>query len=201
MHVSLMVSGLKSPDIYKKSLESIEENLLSCNQITSFDIYEYIEEINFDNKYIKYDGGPTGVRTNTIQPMFYKILMCNKQINKKYDACIRSRFDFILNSKVNLLDIDLTKYNIPNYGTVKKQNGSLISVCDFFCISNQKNMNYYCDIYNNLDEMFATAEYKNPECLLSTYLGEENISLLDIDHCIMRQDGCCGRFWQGHVVM
>lgn len=198
MNVAIMYSGVKNDEIYKKSLESLKNNLFHDKNIIKYDVYEYFEDIEIKNKYKKYEGGQTGVRTETITPMFYKIYMCNKKINLNYDVLIRIRFDFILKSKINLFEIDLDKYNIPNYGTCLDKKNNLVSVCDFFCISNQEKMNHYCKLYENLDKLFEISRCKNPECLLCEHLGgEKNISLWDIDHHILRTNGKEDKFWFG----
>lgn len=202
MKVAIMYSGLMNESSYEESKKSLHENLLDCNEISSFKIYEYFKNIPIENKYSKYDGGPTHVRTETIQPMFHKIFECNQLLgNNSFDVCVRIRPDFILNTKINIKNLNLSKYTIPDYGTCRSGSDELICVCDFFCISSQKKMNHYCEIYNSLELLFETTKYKNPECLLVSHLGSFNIDLVDIDHHLKRPDGSTKRYWKGFTLI
>jgi len=200
MKISLCYSGIKDDDIYKLSINSLLTNIyINCVKLYNCDytIYEFSDDYNVFNemKYSKYDGGPTFVKTKSIEPMFYKIYESNKLKNQS-DITIRVRFDFILNQKLDITNMNMNKYNIPNNGAISV-NGNVLGVCDFFAISSSKNMDKYSDLYNNLDELFETSLLSNPESLLCKHLGIENINLFDVDHYILRKDGSKLKFWNG----
>lgn len=207
MKISICYSGLKNIDLYKKSIDSLFENILIENVLLKdcdYDIFEYSENIIFnENKYSEYNGGPTVVRTSTIEPMFHKIFMCNKlkcekeiEENFLYDICIKSRFDFILNEKIELSNLNLNKVNIPNNG-ISTINGVIVGVCDFFAISNSINMNKYSETYKELLNLFEKSILSNPESLLCEHIGIGNIDLIKIEHYVLRNNGHKLKFWFG----
>lgn len=94
-----------------------------------------------------------GFYSKNVYSMFYSIHQSNKlkseyeiENNFKYDWVIRSRFDIMLNSKINFNEFNNNVINNPN-GCFNNEKG----YTDCFAFSNSKNMDVYSDTYNYID--------------------------------------------------
>ena len=140
------------------------------------------------SKYMKYvlnkrwvKKGMNGKRSKGehILGMYYKIFKCNnlkveeeKKLDFKYDLVIRSRTDMSFASSLNLDDlknIDKTIY-VPQCDQVAKDGG--IPIRDMFAISSSENMDYYCNLFNKIDEILRTTKVFRPEPMLYHHLNE-----------------------------
>lgn len=148
---------------------------------------------------MQFSGGPTGVRINTILPMFYKIFKCNElkkdyeeENNIKFDIVVRTRFDLYILSKINFKNINFEKVNFINDGCFMLES-EIAGICDFFAISNSYNLDVYSNCFNNLNDLFfdKTIPYKNPEILQLSNLKNSNIEIdrININHYILRPNG------------
>lgn len=114
----------------------------------------------------------------SLYSMYYSILQSNKlkteyenENNFKYDCVIRSRFDILINTfNLELDSIDLTKIYVS--GEINPYPN------DQFAFSNSKNMDYYSDLFNNIDYYYNNGfrEFVNEKILkyhLTTVGGKE----------------------------
>lgn len=93
---------------------------------------------------------------NSVHSMFYSIMVSNeikklyeKVNNFKYDLVIRCRFDIVFHVfNLNLYSLD-SNNKIYTYHTGAEQLPN-----DHFAISSSVNMDYYCDLYNNLEKYY-----------------------------------------------
>lgn len=106
----------------------------------------------------------TDVNYETMNPvslysMFYSIKWANdlksfyeKKNKFKYDAVIRCRFDILIESfNINLLDLDLSDINLSYIYTDTVGNGH---PNDQLAISSSENMDYYCGLYDKIDDYY-----------------------------------------------
>lgn len=86
--------------------------------------------------------------------MYYKWYKCNELIEyKDYDLVIRTRPDIALNSRLPIeCFVDSSQMYIPVAGS---WGGDEIS--DYMTIGTQEQITKFCDLYNNLDEMYECA--------------------------------------------
>ena len=145
--------------------------------------------INWDtSKYMKYISnkrwvkkGMNGKRSKGehILGMYYKIFKCNNlKIEEeekrafKYDLVIRSRTDISFTSPFNLDNLkntDTTIY-VPQCDQVARSGG--IPIRDMFAISSSENMDYYCHLFNKIDDILNTTKVFRPEPMLYHHLSE-----------------------------
>jgi hypothetical protein len=93
---------------------------------------------------------------NPVSPysMFYSIKVANdlkifyeKKNNFKYDVVIRCRFDILIDKfDINLSDTDLSYIYTDTVGNGFPN--------DQFAISSSENMDYYCSLYDKIDEYY-----------------------------------------------
>ena len=97
-----------------------------------------------------------GLHPLSTYSMFYSI-KCSNGLKKKYeyendfkyDLVIRTRFDIVINHfNLNLKDLDSDYFYL---GGEIHRGGQINVPNDQFCISSSKNMDYYSDLYDNLE--------------------------------------------------
>lgn len=100
----------------------------------------------------QYDTNKAKQPTNITFSMFNSIYKSNelkKQAEAeelfKYDFVIRSRFDWFLKEQINIEDLDRNTLYIPNRCPTEN------AYNDQFAIGSSKDMDIYCDTYNNIE--------------------------------------------------
>lgn len=106
---------------------------------------------------------------DNFQYMCYSLNECNnlrKLSNIKYDYCIRSRFDLNITKSINVSSLDASKFN-----AIKKDHCNIFPYAsDNFFITSPKNMDYVCDLYNNIRKLYSSNIPYNPEIMLTVYV-------------------------------
>jgi hypothetical protein len=129
---------------------------------------------------------------NPISPysMFYSIKASNdlknfyeKKNNFKYDVVIRCRFDILINRfDINLSDIDLSYIYTDTVGNGFPN--------DQLAISNSENMDYYCSLYDKINDYYNEG-FRNfvGERLLRHHLKDSKLLFTDkIKNDIIKND-------------
>lgn len=107
------------------------------------------------------------------------------QSNKKYDIVIVSRDDVLYSNPVSeeLVNLDMNKMNIPNWGH------HLGGYNDRFSVSNLENQKIYLNAWNHfkeVDDFHVESFYKY---YLDKYLGREKMKTFYIEITRVRSDG------------
>tara|TARA_R110000796_G_scaffold162661_1_gene279637 strand:- start:2122 stop:2805 length:684 start_codon:yes stop_codon:yes gene_type:complete len=118
-----------------------------------------------------------GIRSDYLYSQFYSVFKCNNlrkiyqtKTGIKYDWVVRSRFDIKLNTPINF-NVDNTQLIIPN--GCFNPNGYV----DCFAMSNEKVMDVYCGLYNNIDYIMENTDTSFcGEFLLRKHLNSNNLS-------------------------
>lgn len=100
---------------------------------------------------------------------------------EKYDAIIITRFDNYLRKEINLNNLDLSKINAP---VLWRRN--IIDtkyVGDLITIGNEKDVDVYCDIYNNLPLISHHVENFFPERYIGEWFIMNNIEFCEPIQC------------------
>lgn len=89
-----------------------------------------------------------------------------------YDAVIRLRFDYALQTPIRVEEFDLDFVNIPN------RCGHVGGIDDTFAIGNEPDMNVYGDLYNNIFGLYNNARIDFcDELLLSAHLESHDVAV------------------------
>jgi len=140
--------------------------------------------------------GYKGVRSKGehIPSMFYKIKSCNdkkteyeKTNSLKFDLVMRHRTDIKINGEICLSDIfnqsEKTIFvplgdNPPKF-SCNKQNHTR----DMFAISSSKNIDYYSEVYSNLDTLCMQSGVFRPEVILHQHLqNNDKINIVEVEY-------------------
>ena len=153
---------------------------INVEKFINWDTEEYMKYVS-NQRWVK--KGIQGKRSKGehILGMYYKIFKCNNLKKEKedkdsfkYDIVIRSRTDMGFSSPVKLdvlANIDEIIY-VPQCSKEAKDNGILIR--DMFAISSSKNMDYYCDLFNKINEILESTRMFRPEPMLYHYLDKNS---------------------------
>lgn len=157
-------------------------------------LYNFESPMDFNDKVDKYDEKRVlGVYPRSIKAshsMFYSIMKCNdlkikyeKDNNFKYDCVIRARFDYNLNTKIDVSKLDLNNIYVNNGCTHEK-----LCVNDHIAISNSDNIDYYSDVFNNIDNIYNEGSRYNPEVILGRYIHKKlNVVEVNLNSNIIRK--------------
>jgi len=157
-------------------------------------LYKFEPPIDFNDKVDKYDEERVlGVYPRIIKTshsMFYSIMKCNdlklkyEQYNNfKYDCVVRARFDYNLNTKIDVSKLDLNNIYVNNGCTHEK-----LCVNDHIAISNSDNIDYYSDVFNNIDNIYNEGSRYNPEVILGRYIHKKlNVVEVNLNSNIIRK--------------
>lgn len=165
----------------------VGENI-TTNAINMYNpkLYNFESPIDFSYKVDKYDEDRVlGVYPRIIKTshsMFYSIMKCNelkseyeKNNNFKYDCVIRARFDYNLTTKIDVSKLDLNNVYVNN-GCMHEK----LCVNDHIAISNSVNMDYYSDVFNNIDNIYNEGSRYNPEVILGRYI-HKNLNVVEMN--------------------
>ena len=157
-------------------------------------LYKFEPPIDFNYKVDKYDEERVlGVYPRIIKTshsMFYSIMKCNdlklkyeQDNNFKYDCVIRARFDYNLNTKIDVSKLDLNNIYVNNGCTHEN-----LCVNDHISISNSDNIDYYSDVFNNIDNIYNKGSRYNPEVILGRYIHKKlNVVEMNLNSNIIRK--------------
>ena len=145
-------------------------------------------------KYMKYVSditclkkGYKGVRSKGehIPSMFYKIKSCNdkkceyeRKNNLKFDLVMRHRADIKIDGEIDLLSMLKESSDhifVPlNNNPPKFPCSKIDHTRDMFAISSSENIDYYSEVYQNLDSLCAQTGMFRPEIILHQHLKNNN---------------------------
>lgn len=94
-----------------------------------------------------------------------------RKSGREYDAVVRLRFDFALQTLICVNNCDLNVINVPN--RCPHTNG----VDDTFAIGSPENMDVYGNLYNHIDDLYHSNVPFCDEILLGQHLSRNNISV------------------------
>ncbi len=154
-------------------------------------------------KYMKYVSditclkkGYKGVRSRGehIPSMFYKIKSCNdmkleyeNRNNLKFDLVMRHRSDIGIDGKIDLSKV--LKFsedhifvplgnNLPKFPCNKKSHTR-----DMFAISSSRNIDYYSEVYQNLESICEQTGEFRPEVILHQHLqNNDKIKIIEVEY-------------------
>ena len=159
---------------YKPVKIHIEKNI-------TWDTTKYMPHVH-NQRWLK--KGYRGVRSDGshILGMYYKIKKSNdlKQLyekeNKfKYDLVMRHRTDFYFDGNIDLNKILSESNNhifVPDCDEKSKSEG--IPIRDVFAVSSSKNIDFYSNLFDSLDNVIKKYDIFRPEPILFNYLSENN---------------------------
>ena len=143
----------------------------------------------------------TRFNINNIFLMFYSIQKCFNLIQKPYDIYIRSRFDLIFTSKLNLpfyIDNILNNFYdllIPEYKYTFTHdyfpNTNIPCYSDQIAIGNYSAIKYYSNFYSNIIKYITQLKEYDPHKILGMYLDNSKLKIKkDIaDYRLVRKSG------------
>ena len=101
---------------------------------------------------------------------------------RRYDAVIRLRFDYALQTPIILENYDLSAVNVPN--RCPHAGG----IDDTFAIGNEENMDVYGDLFDYIDDLYESGVAFCDEILLGQHLARNNVpvKLHDITYDLIR---------------
>jgi hypothetical protein len=196
MKIALCLSG--QPRGLVKAHDYVRRNLLSCNDVDIFcHVWENGEEVDklYSPLKIKVDSKDT-IKLDKIYndynqnhhtkntalnsfSFFYSILQANnlkteaeRETGKIYDVVIRSRYDFAIARKINFFEYDMNFTWTP---LIKIQMPSDFLCTDQFAFSNSKNMNFYADVFNNLEKYHDSGTKMLGESMIARQYREHNL--------------------------
>lgn len=188
MKVALCISGL--PRTWKKTFPEVQKNLIQYHNADVF-IHSWFEENEkeFDelleaykpkrfllekNNSIhiskEYDGGVPGHTVYAAFSMYKSIWSCNSiksyyesENNFTYDWVFRIRFDYLINSHIDISKYDNNFLYVPNrHSSHPWNNKKPTLICDMFAFSSSSTMNSYSAVYQNIDRFYEEGlAYKN----------------------------------------
>lgn len=105
-----------------------------------------------------------------------------RESGRYYDAVIRLRFDYALQTPIILENYDLSAVNVPN--RCPHAGG----IDDTFAIGNAENMNVYGDLFDYIDDLYESGVAFCDEILLGQHLARNNVPvrLHDIAYDLIR---------------
>jgi hypothetical protein len=180
------------------SIDEIVE-LYKPKKIVVDNYFDKIDELV--NKVKNYDLSLCDNLPDRIISQFYKIQSCFDLIEDKdkYDLIIRGRIDMFLNECLKLEVMDKDSINIPNlqnknttnigeyYYSVPHDSHGII---DVFSIGSYDNMQKYCNVFRNLDELCINKGFKfHAENLIYKNLLEQNVNIsrFNLDFYLLRK--------------
>lgn len=92
-----------------------------------------------------------------------------QKFGKEYDAVVRLRFDYALNTKINFQSMNMDHINAPN------RCGHPGGIDDTFAIGSPSHMTVYGDLFNHIQELYDSGVPFCDEILLGHYLAREGI--------------------------
>ena len=107
---------------------------------------------------------------DNFQYMCYSLQQCNRLRQSsqiKYDYCIRGRFDLIVSKYINVTDYDTAMFN-----GLKQYDHDPKYISDNFFITSSPNMDYACNLYDNIRRLYNNGVLYNPEMMLTSYIME-----------------------------
>lgn len=147
---------------------------------------KYVKE----ERWLKKGFGGKRSKGEHIPAMYYSIYKSNElkknfeiKNNFIYDLSIRHRTDLRLHKTVNLAEI----YNmkdacifLPDCDDSARQSGT--NIRDIFAISSSENIDYYSDVYRNIEKILDKCGQFKPEKMLESWLNEK--TGLDIENTL-----------------
>lgn len=146
-------------------------------------------QIKFHSHDVIRQNCPKAVRLEDLLPAWYSRLSVNCLKNEyksqigldKYDAVIFLRFDTHILKEIKIDQLDLNAIN--TYYVVWKsdfpENERHKYVGDIINVSNEKNMDIYAEVYNNLIEISKHIEYMFGESVLGQHLLMNNVPFVE----------------------
>jgi len=186
-NVAILLTGhIRTYEILEEVINQIKKNIINNNQGFKFYIFlhtwKYFDHLiernslaynvidpqiinkinNFDDFSItEYHKNPILVKNkDSLFSMYLSNLLCNelkinyeKNNNIQMDLSIRLRADMAVDSPINLHKINPNNLYFTN---------DEFGFPDWFCISSSKNIDYYCNLINHLEDLIF--EIKNDGC-------------------------------------
>jgi len=121
---------------------------------------------------------------NNVLSMFYSMNKVSK-IQQDYAKQNKIFYDYVIRMRSDLMFLkpigEIKKYN-QNFIHIKQEKNphTDYSLNDYFAIGNQKNMNNYFSVYENLEDLIKEGCMRNPECLLGFNLLIKNITPIQL---------------------
>lgn len=105
-----------------------------------------------------------------------------RESGRWYDAVIRLRFDYALQTPIIIENYDLSAINVPN--RCPHAGG----IDDTFAIGNAENMDVYGDLFDHIDDLYESGVAFCDEILLGQHLANNNVpvKLHDITYDLIR---------------
>ncbi len=98
-----------------------------------------------------------------------------RESGRSYDAVIRLRFDYALQTPIILESYDLSAVNVPN--RCPHAGG----IDDTFAIGNEENMNVYGDLFHCIPDLYESGVDFCDEILLGQHLARNNVPVKQHD--------------------
>lgn len=171
----LVSKSFKGFDYYSSKIDEQKIVDLLKPKRYKFEVYTDIEQtfIQKSERYKDQLRVPDRDRPSNLVSSYYKIKKCNelkkeyeKENNFTYDLVIRSRFDIEYS---NIL-LDQTIINNKDEYIFVPYELSYGYASDLLSISNSKNIDTYCDLYDNLDFIYENGCLMNPHNVLKFWL-------------------------------
>lgn len=207
MIIALCLSGQARS--VEKGYEFVHKNLLDRHDVTVFihtwespeavkaiEIYQpklWTIEPSLTNDLSKYTNVPPPQPNWKVKDparstwnQLYAVYKCNQMkkeyesiSEKEFDWVIRSRFDFALNTTLDLKHLDKTKLYIPNCRmTPARDFGN-----DQFAFSSSGNMDKYSETYNHLDKFYDSGIQMMCEDMMSANWRQHNLVGENLIYC------------------
>jgi hypothetical protein len=192
MKIALCFSGLIRPRTFQKSYENVFNSIIKNHNPDIF-VHSWLDD-GLDAKDLvlntlnplkfKIDEYSEKFRLgHNFNSMFKSIYESNElkkqheiENNFKYDIVIRYRFDVMIDNIPDFTAYDMNKLNIKigHIDNLKVFN-------DIFAFSNSLNMDIFCDVYNNIQNILNNKIKNNEriyaEKILTYYLNEKEIQI------------------------
>lgn len=114
-----------------------------------------------------------------IQSMFYSMKKCNElkkayevENNFTYDAVVKCRFDYVFTKEYDLKEFDLNFLHTKN-----DCRHTEYALNDHIAISNSKNMDIYCSLFDHLQEYYIMGIEFNPEVILGYHIATNGLKV------------------------
>jgi len=186
------------PDIFfsgypnLKGLEYCENKILDLWKPKKYILREYNQKVRQevhpnDTKFTRSHTAPPKI--SSWLSGIYNVKMANnlkleyeKQLNFKYDICIKARTDLLWYNNISAEEIELAKQPnnilIPaawNFSQIHPLGAS-----DVTAISNSESMNIYSSLIDNIDRYYDSGEYFHPESLLGIHIHKHGLNRINI---------------------
>ena len=136
----------------------------------------------------------------SVRSMLYKRMLCNRMkkdreylVNQGYDLVIQCRMDVALTKP---LDEEVLTNQQPIYFHNSRSISKFPEICDFGAIGTSKQIDFWTDLYFNIDEEFDNAgedffQFLNPHRMYAQYLLSTEVPYVerDLGMCIVRDTG------------